>query len=251
MRRTELLDHLDDLLDLESFDDFGPNGLQVEGRDEVRRVVTAVSAGVELFDAAIDRGADTILVHHGIFWDWQSPRLVGPRYERVRRLIEHRINLVQLHLPLDAHPELGNNALGARGLGLEDLESFAPHKGKDIGFHGRFPEPIPADELIRRVEDFYQRPPLVHAYGPDPVRTLGIVSGGAQKSMHEAIDLGLDAFLTGEVSEWCRNDAQEAGIHYISAGHYATEVCGIRTLGEHLSERFEIDVEFVDIPNPV
>ncbi|MEM9553379.1 MAG: Nif3-like dinuclear metal center hexameric protein [Acidobacteriota bacterium] len=251
MHRDELLTYLAELLQIEIYKDFGPNGLQVEGRDEVRRIVTAVSAGIELFEAAIARDADAILVHHGVLWDWQPSRLVGPHGERVRLLMTSGINLLQYHLPLDGHPEIGNNALGAQGLGLVDLEGFAPHGGVDIGIRGRFPEPITADELLHRVASFYDREPFVHRFGPDPVRSLGIVSGGAQKSMVEAIDLGLDAFLTGEVSEWCRNGAQEAGLHYISAGHYATEVCGIRTLGEHLADRFGLEVEFVDIPNPV
>ena len=205
----------------------------------------------ELFAIAREKNADAILVHHGIFWNGMSSRLTGMQFRRVRELILGEINLIGYHLPLDSHPEIGNNALGVEAFGLVDTRPFALHKGVPIGFCGRFPEPIAADELVRRCAEIYGQDPLVFPFGPDPVGSLGIVSGGAQSEVYAAIDDGLDAYITGEVSEWVMNVAKECGIHYLAAGHYATERLGIRRLGEHLAERFDLEVEFVDLPNPV
>jgi putative NIF3 family GTP cyclohydrolase 1 type 2 len=161
------------------------------------------------------------------------------------------MSLVAYHLPLDRHPEVGNNALAARAFGLAELAPFAEYEGLPIGVRGRFPEPVPADELVARCARIFGQPPLVFPGGPDPVSTLGIISGGAQKELWAAVGAGLDAYLTGEASEWVMNVAREAGVHYLAAGHYATERLGIRALGEHLAERFGVEVEFVDVPNPV
>jgi len=183
---------------------------------------------------------------------WETVNYVSePEWDRrVRELIEGEVNLLAYHLPLDRHPTFGNNVLAAEAFGLVDLEPFAPHKGTPIGFYGRFEEPLPAAELIRRCAEVYGQEPLVYDAGPDPVRTLGIVSGGAERQLNDAIAAGLDAFVTGEVSEWVMNVARESGIHFLAAGHYATERVGIRTLGEHLADRFGLEVEFVDLPNP-
>jgi dinuclear metal center YbgI/SA1388 family protein len=251
MRRDDLLHYLDVLLDAKCDQDYGPNGLQVEGNAEISRVVTGVSACEELFVRARELQADAVMVHHGLFWDGAPRVLTGIQYRRVRQLIEGGINLFAYHLPLDRHPELGNNALAARAFGLADVEPFAEHRGLPIGFRGTFPEPIAKDALIARCHEIYGQAPLVVGGGPDLVRTLGIVSGGAQKDLHTAIAAGLDAFLTGEASEWVANVARESGIHYFAAGHYATEVLGIRRLGEYLAERLGLDVTFVDVPNPI
>ncbi len=249
--RDELVAYLDDLLDAGRGGDYGPNGLQVEGRREVRRLVTGVSACQELFEQAAAAHADAVLVHHGLFWSGMPYPLVGVRFRRVAALIENGLNLIAYHLPLDRHPELGNNALGARAFGLTDLVPFAEHEGLPIGFHGRFPEPLSAEGLVERCRAVYDQEPRVFAGGPARVATLGIVSGGAQKELYAAIDAGLDAFVTGEVSEWVMNLALEAGVHFLAAGHYATERLGVRALGEHLAERFGIETRFVDVPNPV
>jgi dinuclear metal center YbgI/SA1388 family protein len=249
--RDELVAYLDELLDEPRQADYGPNGLQVEGRREVRKVVTAVSACREVFTRAAAAGADLVLVHHGLFWTGMPARLTGVQYGRVAALIENGLSLAAYHLPLDRHGELGNNVLGARAFGLTEIAPFCPYEGEPIGFRGRFPEPIRAAELVSRCERVYGRAPLAFLEGPDPVSSLGIVSGGAQKELWTAIADGLDAYLTGEASEWVMNVAREAGIHYLAAGHYATEVLGVRTLGEHVAERFGIGVEFVDVPNPV
>ena len=251
MQRQELVSYLDDYLQASVGRDYCPNGLQVQGRGEIRRIVTGVSACVELFEEARRREADAVLVHHGIFWDKQAVTLVGPRHRRVSILMASEINLLAYHLPLDRHPELGNNMLAARSLGLEGIEPFGTFDGLPIGFQGSFPRSLSIDKLTTGCSELYGQDPLVFAEGPDAIRTLGIISGGAQSELHTAIDKGLDAFITGEVSEWVMHTAREAGIHYLACGHHATERLGVRALGELLASRFGLEVQFVDIPNPV
>lgn len=249
--RDALVRWLDAYLEAHEGTDFGPNGLQVQGRQEIRKIVTGVSACLELFQEARKRGADAVLVHHGIFWDGQPSVLTGMQYGRVAELLGGDLNLVAYHLPLDRHPEVGNNALACKALGLDDLEPFAEAGGKPVGFKGRYRSPIPALELLARCRGFYGREPLAFPTGPDVVETVGVISGGAQKAFWAAIQEGLDAFVTGEVSEWVMNVARETRTHYLSCGHYATEVCGVKRLGELLGERFGVEVEFVDVGNPV
>ena len=246
----ELASYLDALLDARAGHDYGPNGLQVEGRPEVRKVATGVSACRELFVRAREAGADSVLVHHGLFWEGMPRELTGFHFERVAELVRSGMSLLAYHLPLDRHAGLGNNAVAARRFGLVDLEPFAEHKGLPVGFRGRFPEPIPAARLAALCREVYGQEPLAFLGGPAAVATLGIVSGGAQRELYDAIALRLDAFVTGEVSEWVMNVAREAGIHYLAAGHYATERLGIQELGRHLAERFGLEVEFIDVPNP-
>lgn len=249
--RTTLVAYLDQYLDAARGRDYGPNGLQVEGRDEIRKVVTGVSACHELFVRAREAGADAVLVHHGLFWDGMPRVVTGVQHRRLADLIRADINLLAYHLPLDRHAEVGNNVVACRDFGLVDLEPFGLHEGLPIGFQGRFPEPVPAAELAARCHRVYSQEPLAFLEGPDPVSTLGIISGGAQRDFYAAISGGLDAYITGEVSEWVMNVAREAKVHYLAAGHYATERLGIRALGEHLRERFGLEVEFIDVPNPV
>jgi len=244
--------HCDQLLDPHRLRDYGPNGLQVEGRREVRKIVTGVSACVELFERARAAEADAVFVHHGLIWEGTAAQpLTGYRFRRLAALIESGMHLVAYHLPLDRHEELGNNVLAAKALGLYSLEPFAEYHGTPIGFRGRYPEPIPPGELVRRCREVFEREPLAFLTGPDPVATVGIVSGGAQGEIHQAVAAGLDAYLTGEVSEWVPHVARESGIHFLSCGHHATERLGIRALGEHLAARFALEHEFVDVPNPV
>ncbi len=249
--RQTLVTYLDQLLDTAHGRDYGPNGLQVEGRQEIRKVVTGVSACHELFVRAREAGGDAVLVHHGLFWEGMPRVVTGFQYRRLAELIKAGINLLAYHLPLDRHPELGNNAIACRDLGLVDLEAFGLHEGMPIGFKGRFPERIAVAELIARCRRVYSQEPMTFLEGPDPVRTLGIISGGAQRELYGAIAESLDAYITGEVSEWVMNVAREAKIHYLACGHYATERLGIRALGEHLAEKFRIEAEFIDVPNPV
>lgn len=251
MLRDDLVRYLDSLLDAARDRDYCPNGLQVEGREQVERIVTAVSSCEELFVRARELGADAVLVHHGIFWDGQPMVLKGFHLRRVRQLIEGGLNLIAYHLPLDRHAELGNNILAARAFGLEQIVSFAPHRGLEIGFRGVFPRPLAEAELTRLCREIYDQEPLVLSGGKPEIRSLGIVSGGAQRELYAAIEAGCDAYITGEVSEWVMNVAREAGITYLAAGHYATERLGIRRLGEHLAEKFGLETHFIDIPNPV
>ncbi len=249
--RDELVAYLHELLDCDRGKDYGPNGLQIEGRPRIRRLITGVSACLELFETARRKSADAVLVHHGIFWSGSPRTLIGMQYRRVCELIAGEINLLAYHLPLDRHPELGNNALAAAAFGLTERQPFAVHQGLEIGFKGRFENPVPAAELPRMCVEIFGQEPLAFLSGPERVASLGIVSGGAQRDFYQAIAAGLDAYITGEVSEWVMNVAREEGVHYLAAGHYATERLGVRALGEHLGERFGLEVEFVDVPNPV
>jgi dinuclear metal center YbgI/SA1388 family protein len=251
-RLAEIVDDLNRLLEPHRFDDYCPNGLQVPGREEVTTVVTGVSAHVELFERAREEGAEVVLVHHGIFWGSGPGPIDAALARRLRKLFDADISLIAYHLPLDAHPEVGNNALIARALGAGELVPFGPYRGLPIGFLARFPgEGLPAPELIDRVRELTGREPLLFADGPAKVRGIGIVSGGAADLLADAVAAGADAFLTGEPAEPAMAQAKEAGIHFIAAGHYATETFGVRRLGEHLQERFGVRHVFVDIPNPV
>src|SRR3954452_18778879 len=248
----ELIAHLDELLDPGAFRDYGPNGLQVPGRTEVARVVTGVSAHRELIDRALALRADLVLVHHGLFWDFHPTGLSRTLAERLRPLMRNDVNLAAYHLPLDAHPELGNNALLALGLGCEVHEPFGEHRGAPVGRAGRFPgDGVPIAELARRVAEVCGQGPLVFDAGPERVRSIGIVSGAGAGSLPEAVARGLDAMLTGEPREHVMADAREAGVHFIAAGHHATETFGVRALGERLARDFALEHIFVDVPNPV
>jgi dinuclear metal center YbgI/SA1388 family protein len=249
---AKLIAHLDELLEPGRFSDFGPNGLQVPGREEIQTVVTGVSASAELFERAATQDADLILVHHGLFWNGAPLSLTRTAKRRLQLLFEHDIALAAYHLPLDGHPEVGNNALLAEGLGCVDRKPFGLHKGVPIGVRARFDgEGIGAEELVARVRRLTDREPLSFLCGPEPVRTIGIVSGGGSEWLGEAAAAGLDAFLTGEPTERVMTQATEEAVHYLAAGHYATETLGVRRLGDLLAERFEIEHVFVDIPNPI
>ena len=249
---ANLLDYLDELLTPGSFSDFGPNGLQVPGPDRIESVVTGVSAGEELFRRAAQRGADLVLVHHGLFWSGAPLALTPAAKRRLALLFEHDMALAAYHLPLDAHPEVGNNALLAAGLGCAAHEPFGLHKGMAIGVAGRFDgDGISPLELVSRARELTGREPLAFLGGPERVRTIGIVSGGGSGWLGDSIAAGHDAFLTGEPVERVMNQATDEGIHYLAAGHYATETFGVRRLGELLAERFGIVHEFLDVPNPI
>jgi dinuclear metal center YbgI/SA1388 family protein len=241
-----LIRWLDELLDPGAFDDMGPNGLQVPGAAAVERVVTGVTAQRALFERAIEERAQLVLVHHGLFWSFAPVGLTPVLAERLRPLFRHGIALAAYHLPLDAHEAVGNNAPLAQGLGASDHAAFA-----GIGRGATFAQPVPAAELFERVATLTGREPLVFDGGPETVRRLAIVSGGAASRLDRAIAEGYDAFLTGEPKENVMADAREAGIHFIAAGHYATETFGVRRLGELLAERFGVEHVWVDIPNPV
>ncbi|MEA2221537.1 MAG: hypothetical protein QOJ35_4163 [Solirubrobacteraceae bacterium] len=249
---ANLVAFLDDLLEPGAYSDYGPNGLQVPGPDRVETVVTGVSASAELFRRAAGHGADLVLVHHGIFWSGAPLALTPAAKHRLQLLFEHDMALAAYHLPLDGHPEVGNNALIAAGLGCASHEPFALHKGMPIGVRARFDgDGIAPGELVSRVRELTGREPLAFRSGPERVRTIGIVSGAGSDHLGEAIAAGHDAFLTGEPAERVMTQADEGAIHFLAAGHYATETFGIRRLGDLLAERFGIAHRFVDVANPI
>ena len=250
--RDEIVGFLDELLDVKSWGDYGPNGLQVIGRDEVKHVVTGVSAHRELFERAAAEGAGMVLCHHGIFWR-STPQAVGPQMKgRLKALFDADMSLVAYHLPLDAHAEVGNNALICAELGLRRGEPFGEAAGKPIGFVGHAEPPLPLAALAERCEAAFGRAPLVFPGGvPGEVRTVGIVSGGGGSALAEAAALGLDALVTGEPEEPAMADAAETGVSFLACGHYATETFGIRRLGSLLEERFGVRHTFIEVTNPV
>ena len=244
---ADLIAELDQILRPADFADVAPNGLQVPGPDHVQTVATGVTASVELFERAAAEEAQLVLVHHGLFLYKRPPHIDRSLYRRLRPLFLSNMALAAYHLPLDAHPELGNNALLARHLGCEGVEPFA-----DIGVQARFPgDGVAAGELRDRVEQVTGREPLHLAFGPDPVRSIGIVSGGAASFLGASIEAGHDAFLTGEPAEQVYTQAREAQVHLLAAGHYATETFGIRALGDRLADRFGVRHVFIDDPNPI
>jgi dinuclear metal center YbgI/SA1388 family protein len=252
---VQVISYLDELLEIDNFQDYGPNGLQVPGANDLSVVATGVSAHLELFEQASSAGAQLVVAHHGLFWDFH-PRSISPTMKRrLGVLFDNDISLAGYHLPLDAHPEHGNNALLATRLGASSHARAFAYQGQQIGVVARFDgddgDGIPAADLFARVEAVTDREPLVFDAGPARIRTLGIVSGSAANTLAEAIDLQLDAFLTGEPKEHVMAQARENGIHFVAAGHYATETLGIRRLGELVAERFGVRHVFVDIPNPV
>jgi len=249
--RDELAVYLDDFLHVKEFNDLGPNGLQAEGRKEIRKIITAVSASAELFETALQKSADAVLVHHGIIWNFERPLYRGSYKKRVRLLLENNLNLFAYHLPLDAHEDVGNNIQIARLLGLESPEPFGEYKGRLVGFRGTLRPELSAEELFARIKETINPQALIFPYGAETIRQAGIISGGAQKDVQQAVAQGLDLYLTGEVSEHVLHYVKEEGIHFVAAGHYATERFGVQALGTHIREKFDVEVEFVDLPNPV
>ncbi|HXP98428.1 MAG TPA: Nif3-like dinuclear metal center hexameric protein [Solirubrobacteraceae bacterium] len=249
---ADAIGELNTLLEPARFRDYGPNGLQVPGKAAVTRIATGVTASVELFEQAIAAQADLLVVHHGLFWGGAAAPIDPRMKRRLKLLFDADMSLAAYHLPLDAHPVLGNNALIARALGATELEPFAEHEGEPIGFLARFSgEGIGASVLFERVAELTGRTPLVFDAGPELVRGVAIVSGAGASYLPAAVVAGADAFLTGEPAERVMSESREAAVHFIAAGHYATETFGVRRLGRHLSERFAVEHVFIDVPNPV
>lgn len=247
--RDEIVKHLDELLDSPGFPDYGPNGLQVPGAREVSRVVTGVSATHELFQEAHQRGAEAVLVHHGLFWG-DAGALSEIQANRLRELLANDISLIAYHLPLDAHPEVGNNALLIEALGLTRGAPLGDFKGRPIGFTAGA-DGISADELASRITASLAREPLHLDHGPERIERVGVIAGSAPDHVEEAAAAGCDAFITGEPAERVNALAKELGIHFFAAGHHATERLGVQRLGEILQRELGIEHEFVEIPNPI
>lgn len=246
-QRVEIEAHLAALLAVDRFRDYGPNGLQVEGAAEVRRLVSGVTASRALIDAAIAQGADAILVHHGLFWRGQDGRITGWLRERLARLLAHGINLFAYHLPLDAHAELGNNAQLGRLLGLEADGRFGE---QDLGFIGDAAGLGTAQDLAARAAQRLGRGPLLLAGDGRPLRRVAWCTGGAQGHFEAAIAAGADLFLTGELSEPQAHIARETGVAFLACGHHATERYGAPALGAYLADRYALTHQFIDIDNP-
>ena len=248
MQREELNRYLDGLLEVSRFHDYCPNGLQVEGRAEIRRVVSGVTASLDLIQAACADKADAILVHHGYFWKGENPCLTGTRRARIAALLAHGINLFAYHLPLDAHAEFGNNSQLGRKLGLAASTRFAD---QEIGCCGTLDVPMRLDAFALQVGQRLGREPLVIGDAARELRSIAWCTGAAQGLFEEAIKLAPDVYLSGEISEQQVHLARESGVAFIAAGHHATEKYGVQALGEHLAAHFGLAHRFIDIPNPV
>ena len=244
--RDEILAFADEYLDVAAHPDYGPMGLQVVGAPEVTKIACGVSASRELFERAATGGAQLVLVHHGLFWE-KDTRVVGPVMRaRLEALFYSDLSLAAYHLALDAHPEIGNNALLAEELGIERERRFT-----DWGYGGRLSEPMPISDFSARVQEKLERPPLVFSYGPELIEHVAVLTGGAARYLAEAAAEGYDCFVTGEADEPTKYAAKEAGLHFIAGGHYATETLGVRALAAKLAEKFGLQWEFIDLPNPV
>ncbi|SDV51265.1 Nif3-like dinuclear metal center hexameric protein [Chitinasiproducens palmae] len=248
MDRNELELYLNNLLETGRFRDYCPNGLQVEGRRQVERIATGVTASQEFLEAALEWGADAVLVHHGYFWKNEPAPIRGIKHRRLRTLLTNDINLFAYHLPLDDHPEFGNNAQLGKQLGFIADARFGDNS---LGWQTSLAVPLSVEALRRHIENVLGRTPLV--LGPDDVdlRRIGWCTGGAQGYFADAIEAGVDAFISGEVSEQTTHLARETGVVYFAAGHHATERYGVQALGDHLADTFEIEHNFFDIDNPV
>jgi dinuclear metal center YbgI/SA1388 family protein len=250
--RDAIIAYLDELLDAGSFDDYGPNGLQVPGAADVAKVATAVSAHQELFERAAAAGAQLLICHHGIFWGQRNGPIDARMKRRLKTLFDADLSLAAYHLPLDAHAEVGNNAMICRALGFDPEERFADARGRPIGWIGALPGGVPVDELVTRCRTVFGRDDILHLDGDrGSIRRVGVVSGGGDGFFGEAIERGVDAFISGEPSEPAMADARESGVHFIAAGHWASETFGVRRLGELVAERFGVEHEFIGVPNPV
>lgn len=248
MQRTELETYLNFYLDAARFRDYCPNGLQVEGRPEVRTLVTGVTASLALLRAAVERGADAVLVHHGYFWRGEDPRVTGTRRERLALLLKNELNLFAFHLPLDAHAEVGNNVALARVLDLPIAGRFGE---QELAAWGEFTAPVTVASLGARVTERLGRAPQIIGDAEKLVRRIAWCTGAAQNFLEDAIRIGADAYLSGEISEQTVHLAREADVAYLAAGHHATERFGVRALGEHLAARYGVAHHFVDVHNPV
>lgn len=246
----ELVNYSDTLLNSTAFQDYCPNGLQVEGRSEVRRLVSGVTASQALVDAAGLQGADVLLVHHGYFWKGEDARIVGMKRRRLASMLAANMSLLTYHLPLDAHPEFGNNAQLAQVLGFPIDGWFGDGRGPALACHGTLSATVSAAQCGERIAQQLGRAPQFVSGGAHPIRRIGWCTGAAQSYIEAAAALGLDAFISGEISEPTVHVARECGIHYFAAGHHATERYGVRALGQHLAQRFGLEHTFMDLDSP-
>jgi dinuclear metal center YbgI/SA1388 family protein len=251
--RDDIVRYLNSYLNIDAFRDYGPNGMQVIGKPQVERIAIAVSANLEAFRLAVSGNADMILVHHGLFWENMSRQIGTMMKARLKTLFDNDITLLAYHLPLDAHPEIGNNVLWMKQLGfLVEGVTLGQARGRAIGAIGTAPARQTLRALIENVKTIaHDAEPLVYAYGPSTVRRLGIISGGGDGYLLDAVAAGCDTFLTGETGEPTEAIAREEGVNFISVGHYNSEKIGVQALGELLHTQFDVETFFCDIPNVV
>lgn len=245
MKINDLNEYLQQLLQFERFSDYCPNGLQVEGKSDVHHIVTGVTASMELLEAALQANADAVLVHHGYFWRNEALPITGIKKQRIQFLLQHQINLFAYHLPLDMHPELGNNVMLARQLGLEVT------KWAEMLALAELAQPQPLANFVAHIEEKLNRQPQVIGDLNKPIQRIALCTGAAQGYMEQAVAANVDVYISGEISEQTVHIARETGVAYIAAGHHATERYGIKALGEHLADRFGIEHKFIDMDNPV
>lgn len=253
IQRDDLTDYLNELLNINAFSDYGPNGLQIEGKKRISKIAFAVSATKDSVEKAVEAGADAMIVHHGLFWKFHGPRpLTGAFAKRVKPLVQQDINLYGYHLPLDAHIELGNAAALAKRAGLTGLAPFGDRKGAPLGVWGKFEktlEPLMLKEKLEKILDHQ----VIHSCpNKNPIKTVGIITGGANSEWIEAQALSLDAYVTGEISEHDWHEAKEGNVHFFAGGHHATEQFGVQELMRSIQNRFgqEIECFYIDSPNP-
>jgi dinuclear metal center YbgI/SA1388 family protein len=242
---------LGDLLQPELFSDYCPNGLQVEGSEFVQNLVTGVTACKALIDEAVNQNADLILVHHGYFWKGEEYAITGIKKDRIQKLLSNEISLMAYHLPLDVHPELGNNAQLGKILGFEVVGEFARYNNRNIGLVGKTNKAYTPSQLGEMLSDKLHRPPLIIEGGSKTISKVAWCTGAAQNYIEQAVESGADAYITGEISEPTVHIAREAGIHFFSAGHHATERFGVQAVGKYLADKFGLNHQFIDIDNPV
>jgi dinuclear metal center YbgI/SA1388 family protein len=252
MKRTTLTDYFTKLFAPENFDDYGPNGLQIEGSSEIKKIAFSVSASLEAIDMCIKNNCDTLVVHHGLFWKYTGAKpIVGPHGKRIKKIIKHDINLIAYHLPLDAHMEIGNAISLAQKLKLTKVKPFGSYKKMPLGAQGILPKPITIKKLQTDLAKVLNHQVIVSS--PDAsakIKSVGIITGGANNEWGQALDQ-VDAYITGEISEYNWHDAKEAGIHYLAGGHHATEKFGIQNLMKKTKKDFpELMVQFFDSENP-
>lgn len=251
IKRADLLNHMDALLMPSAYQDYCPNGLQVAGRDEVKTIISGVSANQALIQEAISHKVDLLLVHHGYFWKGENPCIIELKYKRIKLLLDNHINLVAYHLPLDGHPDLGNNVQLARVLGFIPEGQLSAGETPALTWHGRLEHAMTGFALAEHIEKNLDRKPLHVEGDKEQIETVAWCTGAAQDFIETAARHGIDAFITGEVSERTVDIARETGIHFYAAGHYATERYGVQALGAHLAEQFGLSHQFIDIENPV
>lgn len=253
---AELHATINSLLRVEQFKDYAPNGLQVEGKAEIRKIVTGVTACQALIDAAIEAQADAILVHHGYFWRGEEAAVVGIKRQRIDALLNSQVSLLAYHLPLDAHAQWGNNVQLGKRLGLVQTGELGRQNNHPIGLTGHLPEPLSCADFAARIASSLGRDPLVieaglASGGAEKISSIAWCTGAAQGYIDKAVSLGVDAYLSGEISEPTVHIARESGLHYFSAGHHATERYGVQALAAELQTKFDFEHEFIDIANPV